>query len=499
MSASREKKQRNASTSSGATEKQLREAAEARKSRNKTILYTVIGVVFVVLAALLILWNKGVFTKGKVAATVNGKNFTVTEVGYYYYPTANTYAQYGIDIDDATLQQYALDALHQYAAMAAQAEADGYTLSEEGKAEVEETIQQLKRYATQNGMTFTAYIRAAYGPYMTESILRECLSRDTLATEYSNRHAESLSYDEAQIQDYYETHADEMDSFTYSAVFINGAAASSTDEEGNTIEATDAEKTAAMSLAKATADKLVEEAETGDFETLAEEAAEKDAGSYATGETTVLGASLANGLNEDCKTWLIDSARRSGDITSIEVAESGYWVLRFESRFLDEESYGDVDVRHILIKAELAEDAAEPTDEAMDAAKAKAQEILDEFNAGDQTSESFAALAQEYSEDTGSKENGGLYEHVAPSTNFFTGFKDWIFADGRKVGDTGLVENTQSGQQGWHVMYLDKQNELLWRSTAIGAMKSDDMNAWIEEVEAAYPITSDEAGMALVG
>ena len=68
------------------------------------------------------------------------------------------------------------------------------------------------------------------------------------------------------------------------------------------------------------------------------------------------------------------------------------------------------------------------------------------------------------------------------STSFFTGFMDWIFADGRKAGDTGLVENTQQDQWGWHVMYLDTVDEVLWKYTASNALRSEDLNTWMEEL-----------------
>ena len=181
------------------------------------------------------------------------------------------------------------------------------------------------------------------------------------------------------------------------------------------------------------------------------------------------------------------------------MADSGYWVLRFQDRYLDEESWGDVNVRHILIQAEVAEGADAPTDEALQAAQDQAQAILDQFNAGEQTAEAFAALAEEYSDDLGSNTNGGLYEHVTPSTSFFTDFLDWCFAGGRQVGDTGLVENTQSGQQGWHIMYLGAQNELLWHYTVTNTLRGEDMSAWTEEIETAYPIASDEKTLALLG
>ena len=516
MSASREKKQRVAQAANGPTEKERRAAEAARKERSKTILYTVVGVILAVLVIALLVWHSGIFTKGKVVATVAGKDYTVAEMGYYYYPTANMYSQYGLSMDEETLRQNALDSLQQYASLAAAAEAEGFTISEEGAQGVEDAIAQIKSYASQSGTTFKTYIHNVYGPYMTEDLLRECLTRDTLAQEYYTAHAETLTYTDDDLTAYYDEHAGELDTFTYSAVFIDGTAPSSTDADGNTVEATDAEKTAAMTTAKATADKLLQDLEDGgDFDALAAAATQSDAedSDEATSyETTVVGASLANaftsGGSEDCVSWLTNEGREAGDLTVIEVADTGYWVLRFTDRTLDTESYGSADVRHILVKAELTqeddpstEDVDEskvPTQEALDAAKAKAQEILDKYNAGDQTADSFGALAQEYSEDPGSAENGGLYEGITPTTSFLPAFIDWTFAEGREPGDTGLVENDQEGQYGWHVMYL-QDHTLTWKNTAENALKSDALNAWVEEIEDTYPITTNETNLALLG
>ena len=98
--------------------------------------------------------------------------------------------------------------------------------------------------------------------------------------------------------------------------------------------------------------------------------------------------------------------------------DTGYYVVLFQERYLDETPTADI--RHILIKAELTqeddpatEDVDEstvPTQEALDAAKAEAQSLLDEWNAGDKTAESFGALAEANSDDPGSNTNGGLYE-----------------------------------------------------------------------------------------
>lgn len=508
MSASREKKQRISSAANGPTEKERRQAEAARKERSKTILYTVVGVILAVLVAALLLWHSGIFTKGKVVATVNGRDYTVAEMGYYYYPTANMYSQYGISMDDATLQQYAIDALQSYASLAAAAEADGFTISEEGAQGVEDSIQEIKTSAAQYGTSFKSYIRNVYGPYMTESLLRDCLTRDTLAQEYYNAHADTLTYADDEITAYYDEHSDDLDTFVYSAVFIDGTVPSTTDDNGNTVEASDAEKATAMSAAKATADKLLQDLEDGgDFDTLAATAVQAESDSDAdTAETTsyektTVGSSLSGSFTtgaDDCASWLKDASRQAGDLTTIEVADNGYWVLRFTDRYLDNDSYGAADVRHILIKAELAEGATEPTDEAMDAAKAKAQEILDQYNAGDKTAESFGALAKEYSEDTGSSTKGGLYENITPSTDFLPAFLDWTFADGRQPGDTGLVENDQEGQYGWHVMYL-QDHTLTWKYTVENTLKGEDLTAWTDELAETYPVTTNDANLALLG
>lgn len=108
----------------------------------------------------------------------------------------------------------------------------------------------------------------------------------------------------------------------------------------------------------------------------------------------------------------------------------------------------DVNVRHILIEPEKDEDG-NISDDAWTAAEEKAQEILDEWQAGDADEESFGELANTYSTDSGSNTNGGLYEDVYPG-QMATEFNDWCFDASRKPGDTGIVKTSF----GYHVMYF---------------------------------------------
>ena len=160
-------------------------------------------------------------------------------------------------------------------------------------------------------------------------------------------------------------------------------------------------------------------------------------------------------------------------------------------RFLSRELLQDptVSVRHILIKAETPEDGPStedvdeseeaPSDEAMQAAHDEAERIYEEWKNGEATEDSFAALANEYSDDTGSNTNGGLYEEKQ-NGYFVEAFNDWCFDESRQPGDTTLLENTNEGQYGWHIIYFKSFDDPVWKLTARDALKSADTTEWLD-------------------
>lgn len=98
--------------------------------------------------------------------------------------------------------------------------------------------------------------------------------------------------------------------------------------------------------------------------------------------------------------------------------------------------------RHILIQVPSG-----ATQETKDAAKKKAQQILDKAKAG----EDFATLAKENSDDKGSKDNGGEYV-FGKSSGMVQAFKDAAFA--LKPGEiSGLVETSF----GYHIIKLEEK------------------------------------------
>ena len=103
-----------------------------------------------------------------------------------------------------------------------------------------------------------------------------------------------------------------------------------------------------------------------------------------------------------------------------------------------------------MCSSDLAEDGTY-SDEAKAAAKKAAEEILAKWESGEKTEESFAALANELSEDTGSNTNGGLYENVIKG-QMVKEFDEFCFA-GHQAGTTGIVYGESGSYAGYHVMY----------------------------------------------
>ena len=146
-----------------------------------------------------------------------------------------------------------------------------------------------------------------------------------------------------------------------------------------------------------------------------------------------------------------------------------------------------VNVRHILIYPEGADGSniftEEFSEDAWAAGEASAQALLEQFLAGEQTEEAFAALANEHSQDPGSNQNGGLYEGVTEG-EMVQAFNDWCFDASRQPGDTGIVKT----EYGYHVMYFCGSTSL-WQQYVESDYISEKTSALADEIVAQFPLT----------
>lgn len=149
-----------------------------------------------------------------------------------------------------------------------------------------------------------------------------------------------------------------------------------------------------------------------------------------------------------------------------------------------------VDVRHILVmpKGGKTDESGNTTysKEEWNTCKETAEQLLKEWKNGEATEESFAALANEKSEDGGSNTNGGLYEGVTKDTQFVEPFLNWCMDEKNKVGDTGIVKT----DYGYHIMYLSSTEEY-WVYEATMLYINEKTMEMIEEAKAKWPAESD--------
>lgn len=158
---------------------------------------------------------------------------------------------------------------------------------------------------------------------------------------------------------------------------------------------------------------------------------------------------------------------------------------------------GDVkDVRHILIAVdggtENEDGEVTYSDEEWETCRKEAQKVLDLWLAGEATEETFTDLAYEYSEDTGSNANGGLYQNLDAESGFVQEFIDWYMDEGRKPGDYGLIRTNY----GYHVMYF-VESEAQWLRTCRKGVVSDQSAKILAEAKELFPMEVEFKKIAL--
>ena len=473
MSASTERKNRAAAIAAGTDKKTLaaKEAEEkARKSKRKWI----IGTIAVVLCIALVLFlSSPIMYRITTAETVGGQNYSPAEINYFRATSKSSLSGYGYDTmvnyfgqetADQLLENDVNSKLIRNTALLNYAKEQGISLSAaEKKAAAEATktqMQYLRDGAKTNGVSLSTYMSYIFGAGVNENVIRGIMEENSLTSKAMFSKFLEMSYSPEELTAFYEDPVD-GDLFSYATYLV-------TAEEGaDPAEA----KTAAEALVAGFQDGYDGETDliTAFNDLLAEDFPEAS----ATERTNILGSDL----EADLRDWLVAGERQPGDVTAVE-AENGWTVVLFREH--SDNSQDTVSVRHILIMAEADENGVY-TDEAKAAAKAKAEEILAAFQAGEQSEAEFAVLASLYSEDSGSSGAGGLYTGIEPG-QMVPEFDEFCFAD-HNYGDTGIVYGDNGGYAGYHIMfYVGRMSAR--DANALDNLRGDAMNDWLTELTA---------------
>ena len=526
MSASSKKKLRNAEQLSQLTERQQAEQKEAKKLK-------VFSIAMVAALALMVVFAIGIVTSnaikkanmGKaeretVAVTIGDHEISAAEFNCFFvdavsnfYSNYGSYASlFGLDVTKALEDQFydeenkvtwadefvnsAKENVKAVYGIVDEAAANGFTLTDDDKAAIDSQISNMATYAALYGYSnVDGYMQAMYGTGANEEVVRGYIEACYIAQAYQNSVSEGLEYTDADIEAKDAENPAAFSTFTYNSYYLaaNKFLEGGVEGEDGTYTYSDEEQAAAVEAAKEAAKSLTSATSVEEFNkaiaALEVNAEVENASSTASNNTSY------DYVNSVIQSWVTDSKREEGDMKVIASTTTdedgketinGYYTVYFIERNDNEALLQNV--RHILAKFEGGTTDENGTttysDEEKAAAKETAEQILADWQAGEATEESFAALANEKSDD-GDGTTGGLYENVYPG-QMVTNFNDWLFDESRVVGDTGVVET----EYGYHVMYYVGAAEQTYRNYMIeNTLRSEDVEAWYTAIVEAQTLT----------
>ncbi|MBQ3011362.1 MAG: peptidylprolyl isomerase [Oscillospiraceae bacterium] len=505
MSASSEKKRRQAERLQGPTKKAelQREAEEkARKSSMKLRLITGAIALFVVFCLVV----NSSLPFHLTAVKVGDEAYSAAEMNYFYANAYYEYSEYmnmfGVDfnaplqsqecllMEDGTwhdfLSESAVESAHGMFSLHQEAMSEGFQLSAEGQKAVDEAMASLPEYAEANGFdSVDKYLLALYGTGMTQEILRDMITKGNLVNEYVNSVAAEFTYEASELEAYYDEHADEFNLYDLSYYFIAAETEEVTDADGNTsTQIVEGAEEVALADAVSIATEITDRASF-------------DAAVAAYKEGAVVSdaaGSLKSNLNIAYADWVADAARQAGDVETF-MSANGAYIVMFNG--MDDNKYPTTAMRHILVKTVDADGDGVYSDDEKAKAKAAVEAIEAEWLAGEKTEESFAALAGLHSEDAGSNGNGGLYEEIGKG-DMVGEIDAFLFAEDRQIGDTAIVHGNNGGYDGYHLVFFAGEGDSYHLALAENAKMNKDYAAWEEGVLAKYTV-SEAFGLRFMG
>ena len=439
-------------------------------------------------------------------SSVAGQYESYAAYGYYDLNTADDYTtQYTTDDDGNEISWFDLfkketdEQIKMYVAYSNAAKKEGITLSQAQKDIINEQVESFKSSASEKGMSLNEYIQSVFGDYCTIDTIKLYLEQYYLTVNYKGVVAAEFRPTDEEISKYYDEHKQDyyQINFSYLACSYDSSSDEAKAESEKTIKdymSKITDRKSILSLVptayKDYIDRDVQSAMEQDS-ALSEEEARKNA--IETYESNVDGLiySSESPFGEEINNWLFDENQPTGTVKYYVNEETGYAyiILKTEQPSLvDDETYT---VRHILITPESDDESQTDsstgsttyTDEQWAEAEKKANSILEQYNSGEKTEASFAALAEENSADSaslsvGSMDSyGGLCEGVTLGS-MVSEFEDWAIDDSRKYGDVGIVKS----QFGYHIMFFinDKPS---YESQIIVNMRNEKLNEIIESAE----------------
>ncbi len=362
--------------------------------------------------------------------------------------------------------------------------AEGLKLSDEELEQLNQSFEQIESIAAESSMTLEEFIANEYGGKVTKEEVEEIQKMTVLARDYNNYVIDSFKYTDEDYEKQYEENKNEYivsDYLIYSFAYSENESSGSVKKE----------------VAKENADALANAKNQDEFEEYLEKylrdnplnvSLPTSSESSVTEEDFNAGivAAIDAANNEkvpyndsnECYRWIFSEDRKENDIVVIDENSAYNVILVTKPSYRDESPTRNI--RHILVQFGTEDDADAK-------AKESADKIYQEWKSGDKTEETFAQLANKYSEDPGSNTNGGLYENVTEGY-MVEAFNDWMFDSSRKVGDSAIVKT----EIGYHIMYYPGPGLTAWQVNVDNDLRQKDIGEEYEKMKDKYKVEFDE-------
>ncbi len=125
--------------------------------------------------------------------------------------------------------------------------------------------------------------------------------------------------------------------------------------------------------------------------------------------------------------------------------------------YYEKNIYGDITVRHILIKTGVTNETGEEKTKKETEAKNKANEIIKKLNEASNKLEEFERLAKENSDDEATKDKGGSLGAI--NTGTLSSSYDELLKSARALKDNEYSKEIITTELGYHIIYRESSSE----------------------------------------
>lgn len=471
----------------------------------------VCAVVLVATVALALVARTGYFRRNTIMMEIGEHKINQIEFEYYYGAQYQNWAQYLSNVNLKTTKCYVdssmtwheyfmketKDAIVEDYLLYEQAQKDNFKMTEASQKTLDTLPEDIASAAEINGMSVDTYLSAIYCKNMTMESFMEYVTRSQLVTDYVKNWGDTIldkEFDsEEKLTEAVEKHFKDnrldfevADYYYYTITATSDKTVDAIEGEFKALSGDDIEKAFKDKIKELNPDK-VKEGEEFSYTSYYKEDA-----TYSEGD--------------DISEWLFkeDTAEKSVTVISTtkdsKTTKTAVLLLR---RGKDDAKVATM--RHILFKAaEKLDDNGNVVKDKdgkavldMEAAKAKAEKILAEFNSGDKSEDAFISFVEANTDDAASKYTGGLFEKF--TEGYMTeGIDEWIFPDDdEKMPKVGDVANLET-EFGYHLVYFLGYHDA-WRVDVENDMKTKRYDEFLEGLKKAATVTYDDGALAKVG